>query len=153
MCDWNPESGHAGRMKRHAVSSNREWTFLREQPKIDLWLCDETGFEGNPKPRRIICRRSDRPRINYFGSHTRTSVISAAQPQDGKFASVIMPFVNSDVFQCFIYELEKGIDKNHRNIVALDNATVAQDEEIKLGDLEPLYLPSYSPDLNPIEEL
>ena len=126
---------------------------IRAVSEIDIWFCDETGFEGDPVPRRIICRRGDRPRIYYSGSHVRASVLGAVRPRDGKLVSLIMPFVNSDIFQCFIDEFNKAVDRNNKNLVILDNATWHKTKRLEWGILEPIYLPTYSPDLNPVEEL
>ena len=64
-----------------------------------------------------------------------------------------MPFVNSEIFQCFLDELNKVVNRNNKNIVILDNAKWHKTKSLEWGILEPKYLPTYSPDLNPIEEL
>jgi hypothetical protein len=126
---------------------------IRVVPGIDIWFYDETGFEGDPVPRRIICHKGERARIYYLGSHVRASILGAVRPRDGKFVSLIMPFVDTEIFQCFIYEFNKAVDRNKKNIVILDNAKWHKTERLEWGIVEPLYLPTYSPDLNPIEEL
>lgn len=125
----------------------------RLQPKIDLWFCDETGFAGDPVPRQIMCLKGERPTIPYYGSHVRTSAIGAVRPFDGKFVSLVASFVDTDVFQSFLYELELNVDKRRQNIVIMDNASWHKTSKLHWGILEPMYLPTYSPDLNPIEEL
>ena len=120
---------------------------------IDLWFCDETGFQGDPQPRWILAPKGSRLRLPYYGSHVRSNVIGAVRSRDGKFVSLMMPFVNSDTFQIFLKELNCRIDQRQRNIVVLDNATWHKVKSLKWGNLESLYLPTYSPDLNPIEQL
>jgi transposase len=126
---------------------------LRVELGIDLWFCDESGFSGDPVPRRILCLKGSRPTIPYYGSHIRTSAVGAVRPHDGKFVSLVLPYVDTNVFQSFLHELEKNVDKNRRNIVVLDNATWHKTKRLNWGSLEAKYLPSYSPDFNPIEEL
>lgn len=104
-------------------------------------------------PRKIMCLKGSRPKISYTGGHIRSSVIGAVKPKDGKFVSLLMPFVDTDVFQLFLYKMEAEVDKRRRNIVVLDNASWHKPERLEWGVLEPWYLPTYSPDLNPIEEL
>ncbi len=126
---------------------------FRVQTKVDLWFCDETGFTGDPVPRQIMCLKGTRPTIPYYGSHIRTSAVGATRPKDGKFISLLLPFVNSEVFQYFLNELKEAADKRKRNLVILDNASWHKTLKLNWGILEPIYLPAYSPDLNPIEEL
>lgn len=131
----------------------RRVQIIKVEPKVDLWFCDETGFTGDPVPRQIICLKGDRPRVKYYGSHVRTSAVGAVRIADGKFVCLSVPFVDSGIFQSFILELEEEVDSGRRNIVILDNASWHKTKRLKWGILEPMYLPPYSPELNPIEEL
>ena len=126
---------------------------IRKEPWLDIWFCDETGFAGDPVPRQIMCLKGSRPTIPYYGSHVRSNVVGAVKPKDGKFVSIVTPFVDTGVFQEFIKELETEANKERRNIVILDNAAWHKTKKLDWGILEPMYLPTYSPDLNPIEEL
>ena len=40
-----------------------------------------------------------------------------------------------------------------RNLLILDNASWHKSKSLKFGRFEPIYLPPYSPDFNPIERL
>lgn len=131
----------------------RRTQILRSAPKVDLWFCDETGFAGDPVPRQIMCLKGSRPTISYYGSHVRSSAIGAVRPSDGKLISLVVPFVDTGVFQAFIQELNEAVNKRRRNVVILDNASWHKTSKLNWGILEPMYLPTYSPDLNPIEEL
>lgn len=124
-----------------------------KEPEIDYWYSDEAGFEGDPIPRRMLCLKGARPIIPYTGNHIRSNVIGGVRPRDGKFVSLIMPYVDTEIFQIFINELHRYIDKNKRNIIILDNASWHITKRLDWGRLEAKYLPAYSPDLNPIEEM
>lgn len=126
---------------------------FRAQTKVDLWFYDETEFTGDPVPRQIMCLKGSRPTIPYYGSHIRASVVGAVRPKDGKLTSLLLPFVNSEVFQYFLDELKRVADRRKHNLVILDNASWHKTQNLNWGILEPIYLPAYSPDLNPIEEL
>jgi transposase len=120
---------------------------------IDLWFSDESGFQGDPTPRWMWAPKGARLLLPYYGSHIRSNVIGAVRAKDGKFVSLMMPLINSDTFQLFLNELNRRIYRRHRNIIILDNATWHKTKCLHWGNLEPLYLPTYSPDLNPIEQL
>ena len=106
-----------------------------------------------PCERRIMCLKGSRPTIPYYGSHVRASVVGAVRPRDGKFVSLLMPYVNTDIFQGFLNELARHVDRDRRNIIILDNASWHKTKKLDWGIWEPKYLPTYSSDLNPIEEL
>lgn len=131
----------------------KEIVILKKEPETDYWYSDEVGFEGDPIPRRLLCLKGARPILPYTGNHIRSNVIGGVRPKDGKFVSLIMPYVDTEIFQIFINELHRHIDKSKRNIIILDNAKWHITKRLDWGLLEPKYLPAYSPDLNPIEEL
>jgi transposase len=126
---------------------------IKKEPAIDYWYSDESGFEGDPIPRRVLCLKGARPIIPYTGSHIRSNVIGAVRPRDGKFVSLIMPYVDTEIFQIYINELHQYLDKSKRNIIILDNARWHITRRLNWGLLEVKYLPAYSPDFNPIERL
>ncbi len=143
-----------GKQDEEARSTfKKEIHVLRQNQEIDLWFCDETGFEGDPQPRTLLCPKGSRPRLPYFGGHVRSNVIGSVRPRDGKFVSLILPYVDTELFELFLKELQRRVSKRHRNLVIMDNASWHKVKRIQWGCLEPLYLPTYSPDLNPIEQL
>ena len=59
-----------------------------------------------------------------------------------------------EMFQVFLDEAAKSITPTRkRNILILDNASWHKKKSLNWHCFEPLYLPPYSPDLNPIEHL
>ena len=62
--------------------------------------------------------------------------------------------VDTEVFQVFLEHANKDIQlKRPRNLLICDNASWHKSPSLHWGDFEPIYLPGYSPDLNPIERL
>ena len=64
-----------------------------------------------------------------------------------------MPEVNTEVFQIFLNWMKRRVGKNKKVILILDNANWHTTEKLLWGNITPLYLPTYSPDLNPIERI
>ncbi len=126
---------------------------LENSPDVEIWYGDESGFQGDPKPRRVLCKKGSRPRISYTGAHLKENVIGAVRPSDGEFVSLIMPTSNTFTFQLFLDEMQKYISSEKRVILILDNAGWHKTKALNWGGIEPFYLPAYSPDLNPIERL
>jgi len=148
---WPAERDNEEELENQRNNFKKDIVILKKDDKVDIWFCDESGFEGDPRPRRVIARKGEKPLHQYTGSHIRASVTGAVRAKDGKFVSLIFPYVDGKLFQLFISELNRHIDKTHRNILVLDNAS--WHKNMDWGVLEPKNMPSYSPFLNPIEEL
>lgn len=120
--------------------------------EIEIWFYDETGIEGDMKPRKVLCLKGSRPISRYVGNHMRENIMGAVNPKDGSLEALIMPTPNTERFQQFL-EYFKKRTKNRQVIMVLDNASWHKVKRLDWGNIEPLYLPPYSPDLNPIERL
>jgi transposase len=129
-------------------------TKLCEDQSIEIWFGDETGIEGDPRPRRRWAKVGTNPRVTKNGDHLRMNVCGIVAPRTGQ--AYLLEFSHSDreVFQVFLDEANKDLTFDRpRQILVLDNASWHKGACIQWGRFEPLYLPPYSPDLNPIEKL
>lgn len=59
---------------------------------------------------------------------------------------------DSVAFQYFLDNFNEGL-KNRRIVMIMDNASWHKSKKLNWGNITPVYLPPYSPELNPIEEL
>ena len=59
-------------------------TWLRDE-SIDLWYMDETGIEGDPRPRRRWASKGGQARVTKNGGHLRMSVAGMVCPRTGEF--------------------------------------------------------------------
>jgi transposase len=130
-----------------------ELRVLCADPKVELWFGDESGFEGDPRPRRRWVQPGKPRTVPYLGDHIRQNVIGAVAPQSGALFSLIVDGVDTDVFQFFLDEMAKAVPKKEgvRQILILDNASWHKAARLKWHHFEPKFLPGYSPDFNPIE--
>jgi transposase len=120
----------------------------------DIWYGDETGVEGEPRPRRRLALRGSKPTSIKNGDHVRLSVLGMVCPRSGEFFAIEASHCDTEVFQAFLDEAALCITPSKkRNILILDNASWHKRKSLKWHFFEPLYLPPYSPDLNPIERL
>ena len=128
------------------------WTL---EPTIQLWFCDECGVEGDPRPRRRWAHKSDRIKTPYHGIHLRQSVLGAVCPQSGQCAALIFNHCDNEVFQRFLDHLAQTVPKDprKRRYLIVDNASWHKVKRLHWHHFRPMYLPPYSPDLNPIERL
>ncbi len=123
-------------------------------PDIDLWYLDETGIEGDPRPRRRWAKKGEKIRLPYQGTHLRMSVTGSVCPRTGEFYALIFSHSDTEVFQTFLDHANRDISfERKRNLLILDNAAWHKRKSLRWGDFEPVFLPPYSPDLNTIERL
>ena len=127
---------------------------LIEQPDVDIWYADETGVEGEPKGRRLWAQKGSKPRIVKNGDHIRLNILGMVRPRDGEFFAIEASHSDTDVFQVFLDQAARCIKpKRTKNILIVDNASWHTSPKLNWHFFQPKYLPSYSPDLNPIESL
>ncbi len=127
---------------------------LAEDPEVELWYGDETGVEGEPKPRRGWAIKGSRPKVVHNGDHVRLNILGAVCPRTGEFFAIEASHCDTDVFQVFLHEAAQSLTPTRkRNILILDNASWHKRKNLDWHFFEPVYLPPYSPDFNPIERI
>lgn len=83
------------------------------------------------------------------------NVIGAVNPSTGQLVSLIVPRCDTAVFQIFLDAMaaEGPKRRGKRVLLVLDNASWHKTKSLRWHHIEPVYLPPYSPDFNPIERL
>ena len=115
---------------------------------------DETGVEGDPRPRRRWAAKGSKPRVTNNGDHLRMNVAGMVCPRTGRFYALEFTHSDSVVFQTFLDHANRDVRREReRNLLICDNASWHRSKSIRWGDFEPIFLPPYSPDFNPIERL
>lgn len=127
---------------------------LERAPDLDIWYGDETGVDGEPKPRRRWAMKGSKPSVVRNGNHVRLSILGTVCPRTGEMFAIEASHCDTDVFQAFLDEAARSIrPTRQRNILVLDNASWHKRKSLDWHFFEPLYLPPYSPDFNPIERV
>ncbi len=115
---------------------------------------DESGFEGDPRPRRRWDKKGHKTRSTKNGDHLRMNALGMVCPRSGEFFAIEATHVSSDMFQAFLNEADSSLTfPRNRNILILDNASWHKKKSLQWHHFEPLYLPPYTPDFIPIERL
>jgi len=132
----------------------RELDTLKRDPANEIWFADESGFIADPRPRKRWVLIGSRPKIDYTGMHIRLNIVGAVSPATGQFESIIVPQVDREVFQLFLDQFAEATADIPKKIhLVLDNASWHKAKCLNWHHITPVYLPTYSPDLNPIERL
>ena len=150
---------HASEQERADVASARQLWKTEQQRQLDpkkLVFIDETGTTTNMARLRGRCRRGVRLIGRVPHGHWKTTTLVAGLRVD----AVTAPFVidramNGQIFRtyverCLVPTLAPG------DVVIMDNLRAHKvagvREAIEATGATLLYLPPYSPDLNPIEQ-
>lgn len=125
-----------------------------EDEGIELWYLDEMGVEGDPRPRRRWVEKGVKVRVTKNGDHLRMNVTGMLCPRTGEFYALEFTHSDGEVFQSFLDNANADVRLDRpRNLLICDNASWHKGRTIRWGRLQPVFLPGYSPDLNPIEKL
>lgn len=148
---------HASEQERPDVALAR-WLWRRALPELEasqLVFIDETWFRTDMTPLRGWAMRGERLMAKAPGGHWKTTTLVAGLTTDGVIAPVVLDGpMNGDAFIAWIEQflapaLQPGQIVIMDNLPAHKIAAVAG--AIEAVEAELLYLPPYSPDLNPIE--
>lgn len=127
---------------------------LLDQPDVDIWFADESGFEGDPRPRKRWDKKGSKTRVTKNGGHLRMNVIGMVCPRTGQFFAIEASHSDWATYQAFLDEAHKTVSfQRTTNILIMDNATWHLRKATNWHRWLPKYLPPYSPDLNPIERI
>lgn len=127
---------------------------LQKDTSVKIWYMDEAGFDGDPRPRRGWSKKGERKKIYRTQKHLRMNVSGMCCPETGEFFALEFPFTDKTTFQAFLDAANREIQTNNKDeIIILDNASWHKVQSINWGRFKPIYLPPYSPDLNPIERI
>jgi transposase len=177
--EWQLEMGYSTLCAAmHAAHFDRKsacpWPGMRQNPEkrasylqalktlqtdatLELWYGDETGIEGDPKPRRRWAEKGVKTTVPYTGDHVRENVIGAVCPQSGELFCHVVPWVDAEWFGLFLKGLAEITRQRHeagkRIVLILDNASWHKVKSLPREHIEILFLPAYSPDFNPIEHV
>lgn len=114
---------------------------------------DEARFGRISDPRQCWAPKGVRPCVGAQIVHEYTYTFVAVSPHDGTLDSLILPEVNTETMSIFLDE----VSKRHRDefiIMFVDGAGWHKALKLKIPkNMKLLYLPPYSPELNPIEHL
>jgi hypothetical protein len=132
----------------------KELEALYNNPAIDIWFQDESGFEGDPRPRRRWDKKGNKTRVTKNGDHLRMNVMGMVCPRTGEFFAIETSHSDTETFQAFLDEAGNTVKfERPQNILILDNASWHKKKSLEFHGWEPKFLPPYSPDFNPIERI
>ena len=120
---------------------------------FNLYFEDESRFGLFTRNGRALTARGVKPVCPYDHKFENLYLFGAFSPITGTSFLLEMPYCNSDTFQVFIDQLSI-VNKEEFKIMVLDNGAFHKAKTLIIPDnIGLLFLPAYSPELNPAEQI
>lgn len=102
---------------------------------------------------RRWARKGVRPTVLVRPGYQNFYVYSAVYPQTGEEVSLFLPRVNTTMMNLFLAHLSQVLNER-RGLLVMDQAGWHVGDDLKIPEnIELVFLPPYSPELNPVERL
>jgi len=142
--------------KRFLRRFRRKFKRLKENDM--LMFLDEASVKQHPNLQPKWSLKGSKEFIGTFGNHAKINVFGAISHELGRAFHMNSKKLNSDIFMKFVGHLAMLNPTKHL-VLVIDNAPWHKSKKVlkfleNLSDkIEILWLPTYSPDFNPIEHL
>jgi transposase len=126
-------------------------------PEDIVLFLDEASIQFSPTIFRMWSLKGQQPEIFTYGGRLRQHLIGAVDPIEGKVHLAFSEGLKTLQFQHFLEGLLARNPNAGKLIIVLDNARVHHSKDLtpfldaNKNRLELIFLPKYSPDLNPME--
>jgi len=126
---------------------------VSEGVRLRLMFQDEGRFGRISTPRRCWTPRGIRPNVPNQIVREYTHAFVAVSPHDGEMDSLILPQVNEQIMSIFLRE----VSNRHPDdfiLMVLDGAGWHRAKALSVPEnMALIFLPPYSPELNPVEHI
>jgi transposase len=120
---------------------------------INIYFQDESRFGLLTVPRRILTIKGIKPLMSYQHKFKNFYLFGAFSPITGTHFTLELPKCNSDCFQLYLDEFSQQHPEEFK-IVFLDNGAFHKAKELDIPpNIALLFIPPYSPELNPAEKM
>jgi DDE superfamily endonuclease len=126
------------------------------QATVELWTTDQHRVGLKPILRRVWARKGSRPRVTVQHRFQWLYLYSFVQPATGQTEWLLLPTVRADVFTIALAQFAQavGAGPTKRILLVLDQAGWHTSKELVVPEgIHLLFLPPYSPELQPCERL
>ncbi len=114
---------------------------------------DEAGFGRINKPIYCWCRKGFRPSVPCHHIREYRYAYGAVEPMTGESFFLIMPYCNTECMNMFLKELSQTYP-NDKIILICDGAAWHKSCVLIIPEnIELIFIPPYTPEMNPIEQI
>jgi hypothetical protein len=121
---------------------------------VEVWFQDEARVGQQGTLTRVWARRGTRPRAPRDRRYAWAYLFGAVCPERAVGAGLVLPHVNAEAMGLHLAEIGRHVAPGAHALVVLDGAGWHGAGDLTVPDnLTLLPLPSYSPELNPVENV
>jgi transposase len=122
--------------------------------RIRVLFHDEARLGQQGTLTRVWAERGTRPVVERQNGRTSVWVFGAVEPLTGRSVSMVASTANTFSMQEFLNGVSRELVRRDHAVLVLDGAGWHRSRELRWPrNITPLFLPPYSPELNPIERL
>ena len=122
-----------------------------EQKQLVVLFQDEASFGRVQDPKRCWVPKKNRPLVKAQAIRQYIYAYGAVNPVDGTFVSLSLPRSDTYCMNLFLEEVA-SVYPDALVVIFLDQAAWHKSKALKMPlNIRLLYIPSYSPELNPTE--
>jgi transposase len=120
---------------------------------VNIYFQDESRFGLMTRSKRMLTKRGVKPVMDYQHKFETQYLFGAFSPVNGDQCLLLLPRCNSDMFQIFLDQMAAQKPTEHK-ILILDNGAFHKAQKLNIPtNMTLLFLPPYSPELNPAEKI
>jgi transposase len=121
---------------------------------LEIWFQDEARIGQQGTLTRLWAKRGSRPRAPRDLRHEWAYIFGAVCPARRATAALVLPYANTEAFSLHLAEISNQVAKEAHAVLTLDGAGYHAAADLATPDnITLLPLPSYSPELNPMENV
>lgn len=120
--------------------------------KLEIWTQDEARVGQHGTITRLWAKTGTRPRILRDYRFESAYIFGAICPSLKKGSALVFSGVGAEEMNIHLYEISKSIAENAHAVIIMDRAPWHK-AVIVPTNISIIYLPSYSPELNPTEQI
>lgn len=129
------------------------FTTQQDFDSVNVYFYDECRFGLFTRNGRMLTARGVKPVCPFQQVFKSTYLLGAYAALDGDSCMLEMPFCNALTFQLFLNELAQQKPEELK-IMVLDNAAFHKAKSLVIPqNIKFIFLPPYSPELNPAEKI
>ena len=122
--------------------------------RLEIWFQDEARIGQKNGQTRLWARTGTRPRLPADQRYKSAYLFGAICPARGTGAALALPFADTQAMQLHLDEISRHVARGAHAVLLLDRAGWHTTEKLKLPkNLTLIFLPSRSPELNPVENI
>ena len=121
---------------------------------VEIWFQDEARVGQKNGHVYQWAEKGTRPRQTADQRYENAYIFGAVCPAHDKGAALVMPRANAEAMQKHLEEISQSIATKAHGVVIMDGAGWHKSGALKIPEnLSILFLPPYSPELNPTENI